>query len=547
VAVTARLPWLLLAAAASYVVVFAVRFGDIVATAMRNADTASGPVIAHLIGEAPAGREVVLGNFPWYTSLWAQQATAWLPAHRTLWEVGPFAVALLTFAVVTVATARVVGRRAALITAAVLVCAAPWTVADLGSWTLHGPSWLAVALAGWVAVWLTGEEAAGAGAAAWPARRVALAAGAGAVIGAGAASDKLVWVAGVAPLVVGVALVAVAGGRGRRGPLTGLLVTLAGVAVAAVATTAIMAAADVRAKSFPVDLASPHRVRHNLDVLFHAVAGLGNGDVFGLPFGAAKVLHLGGIVLTALALSAVAWTAGRLLVAAVRRRGADGDPAAPARVAHVAFWASSSVLLVGSFVATTAPEATYSNRYLVGLLLGVAALLPLVAERTAPARAAVLAGATAFALIGTLSLLRGELTANPSRFPTPALAHRLAAFAQDRGLAIGYASYWDATALTWAADSPTLRVFPVQQCDADHLLCPLTFHRISTWYRPRPHTRTFLLINREQRMSLVTGADPRLGPPVAVDQVGPLTIYTYPYDIAARMAGVTPGAGALQP
>ncbi|MCW2985963.1 MAG: hypothetical protein JWR63_3533, partial [Conexibacter sp.] len=325
--------------------------------------------------------------------------------------------------------------------------------------------------------------------------------------------------------------------------LTGLLVALAGVAVAAVATSVGMAAGDVRAKRFPVHVASPHRVGDNLDVLFRAVAGLGNGDVFGLPFGAAKLLHLAGIVLTALALGAVAWTAARVLADRLRGRG---DPS-PARVAHVAFWATSSVLLVGSFVATTAPEAIYSNRYLVGLLLAVAALLPLVAQRTALARAAVLAGATAFALIGTLSLLRGELTANPARFPTPALAHRLAAFAQARGLAIGYAGYWDAPALTWAADSPTLRVFPVQECDADHALCPLSFHRISTWYRPRPHTRTFLLIDREQRMPLVTGADPRLGRPAAVDQVGPLTIYTYPYDIAARMPGVTRGAGARLP
>ena len=549
-----RIGWLPAVVAAVYVVVFAVRFGDIVGVGMLNGDTASGPMIADLMGEAPGGREVVLGNFPWFTSLWAQVGTAWVPGHRTLWEVGPYLVALVTIGVVAAGAAAVAGRWAAGVVAVVLGCAAPWTVTDVGSWTLHGPGWLIVAVAGWIAVVI------GRGRGRWrPAARGVGLVAAGALIGTGVASDKLMWVAAVVPLAVAVGAVAVgvlAGDR-RRVALIELGAVLATVVVATAGLGAWMDAIGIHAKDYPLQLVSADRVDDNLDILARALAALGNGDITGLPFGAAKLLHLAGIALTLIALAAAAWAVARTLASAVATRRAAGAearsaaghaaPPAPERVVWVGFWALSAVALFGSFAGTTAPEGIYSSRYLVGVLLAVAALLPLAGLASARGRAVLAVGVAAFALIGVGSLLRGEMTQNPGRYPSKATARELAAFAKARGLTVGYAGYWDAADLTWNAGDGPLRVYPVIECSPDHQLCPATFHRISTWYRPRPATRSFFVLDAALRMEKPTGLDPRLGPPAAVDHVGPLSVYTFDYDIAARMGAVDPRRGAVVP
>jgi hypothetical protein len=556
-----RIGWLPAVAAGVYVVVFAVRFGDIVGVGMLNGDTASGPVIADLMGEAPGGREVVLGNFPWFTSLWAQVGTAWVPGHRTLWEVGPYLVALVTIGVVAAGAAAVAGRWAAGVVAVVLGCAAPWTVTDVGSWTLHGPGWLIVAVAAWIAVVVgRGRRRRR------PAVRVVGLVAAGALIGTGVASDKLMWVAAVVPLALAVGAVAVGvlPADRRRIALIELGAVLAAVVVAAAGLGAWMDAIGIHAKDYPLHLVSADRVDDNLDILVRALAALGNGDITGLPFGAAKLLHLAGIALTLLALAAAAWAVARTLAGAVAARRAagteatrrdagpearaavgDAAPPAPERVVWAGFWALSAVALIGSFVGTTAPEGIYSSRYLVGVLLAVAALLPLAVVASARGRAVLAVGVAAFALIGVGSLLRGEMTQNPGRYPSAATARELAAFAKARGLTVGYAGYWDAADLTWNAGDGPLRVYPVIECSPDHQLCPATFHRISTWYRPRPGTRSFLVLDAALRMEKPTGLDPRLGPPAAVDRVGPLTVYTFDYDIAARMGAVDPRRGAV--
>lgn len=529
-------------AAVVYVVVFVVKAAAIVRAGMLNADTASGPVIADLIGEAPAGREVVLGNFAWATSLWAQEAVGWLPGHRTLWEIGPYVVALATFGLVVDATRRVFdGRLALAVTGVVLLCAAPWTGSNLGSWTLHGPAAFAIALGGWAAVWLTAdgarrrEAAESRGAVRAPARAVVVGAVVGVVLGASATSDPLVWIGAVVPLVATLALAGVGPVRARAVALAPIV---AGILAGALVSALAMDATDLTARDYPLSLAAPGDWPDNINILGKALAGLGNGDVFGLPFGAAKLLHLLGLGLTALAVVAVA-------VAVVRLVAATPHAIAPLR-AHVAFWTIASLLLVASFVGSSAPEGIYSNKYLVGVLLGVAAVLPLVAERGRVAARAVLVGVALFALVGVGSLVRGEMTENPARFPGPALAKQLAAFAQARGLSVGYASYWDAMPLTWhAGEDAALRVYPVVECAPEHALCPLSFHRISSWYRPRGAVRTFLVMDPELRLEPLTGVDARLGRPESVDRVGRLTVYTFPYDIAARMGGVRAGFGAV--
>jgi hypothetical protein len=526
-----------IAAGVLYLVVFVVRFGDIVRTGMLNGDTASGPVLAWLAGEAPSDREIVLGNFPWAVSLWTERAIGWLPAHRTLWEVGPYAVAVVTIVLVTAGAARVTRRSLAVsVTGVILLCAGPWTVLDVGSWTLHGPAWLAVALASWVVVWTASER--------WTPRPapVAGAIAIGVAIGANAASDPLTWLGAVVPLAAaGWAAGPHARASGRAGLVLrrpGLAAVVAGIVVGAVATVGAMAIQDLRAADYPLGAAAPYRWRHNVEVLGRSLAGLGNGDVWG-SFGGPAGVHAVGLALTAAAIVAVTWAVARTSPAIASRTGT------PERRAYVVFWATSALSLIASFLGTTAPEWIWSGRYLVGVLLAVAALLALVAERGAAARAVVHAGAAAFACVGIVALAAGEMTANTVGYPEPPLARQLAAFAEQRGMTTGYASYWDAMALTWHGGERGMRVYPVQECAPRHGLCPMGFHRISTWYRPRPRTSTFLVIDPVVKTGPLTGVDPRLGPPASIDRVGPLVVYTFSYDIAARMGGVSPSAGAL--
>ena len=97
-----------------------------------------------------------------------------------------------------------------------------------------------------------------------------------------------------------------------------------------------------------------------------------------------------------------------------------------------------------------------------------------------------------------------------------------------------------AAPLTWESRLK-VQVFPVEPCSAPSGLCTYPWHEISSWYAPRPGTRTFLV------------ADPRYGPVPdrlklgKADEVvtyGEYDVYVYGHDIAsdlgnARAYGVT--------
>src|SRR3954452_16686128 len=72
-------------AAGIYLLVVLLQLGPLLGWAFHNSDAAAGPVIGSLIGDAPANRDVWLGNYPWYESLWFMAATKGLPAHRQIW------------------------------------------------------------------------------------------------------------------------------------------------------------------------------------------------------------------------------------------------------------------------------------------------------------------------------------------------------------------------------------------------------------------------------------------------------------------------------
>jgi hypothetical protein len=191
---------------------------------------------------------------------------------------------------------------------------------------------------------------------------------------------------------------------------------------------------------------------------------------------------------------------------------------------------------------------------LVGAIYAVAALLPLLAAGgnatsrggvrvgdnarsqggvtvggNAFARIVVTAGATIFALSGLVSLLNNEELESGN--PSYSLYNQVAQVAAAEHLTVGYADYWDAAPLIWSTHFK-LRAYPVQDCAPN--LCWSALHMITSWYTPRPAQRTFLLANSAE--PIPAAPMPNLGKPSIVHQIGTITMYVYPYDIASRMA-----------
>ena len=178
---------------------------------------------------------------------------------------------------------------------------------------------------------------------------------------------------------------------------------------------------------------------------------------------------------------------------------------------------------------TTVPVDQTSGRYLVPAGYGLVALVVTAAGAVGPKRLAAAAGCATVCFGAVLGLGRGELQANPSRFPDLGTGRALQSFVRQAHLSYGYAGYWDASALTWETRLK-VRLYPVQACGTT--LCPFQFHQISSFYTPRPGTRPFLLSDPSQPLN--PGPAAALGAPLSTVHIGAATVYVYGYDIAAR-------------
>jgi hypothetical protein len=516
-----------LVALAAYVAVFAARSDAIVRTLYLNADIASGPVVAQSLVSAPGHTEVLLGNYAWFEALGLLSILRVLPAHRFLWEATPFALALAAMGLVAWGTGRAGGRRAALLALAIGAAASPATVADLGTWTVHGLTWVHTALLGWLAVWLARGRS----------RRAALcvAAVVGLVCGPALASDPLLIPGGLLPLWTTTLVLALRRRTERPDVDAGMLLggaslATATAAIGALATVTIAHAENIRgAGTLPIELVRASRLGHNLQVLWESLAVLGNGDVFNVAFGGSTLIHAvcaGLAVVGVVAALCAAWSAFTAASSAVR-------------VAHAAFWGSTMLALLGAFVLSSVPVAAFSGRYLVGVLMGVAALAPLAVRRGRGVLA--IAAVTCFVLVGVMSLVRGEMTANPDRFPSSIDATRVARFAASESAGIGYAGYWDAAPITWASSFAT-HVYPVAVCAQS--LCAYELHRVASWYAPRPGGRSFLVLDRTVRQVSLQRLPPAFGKPVASADIGQLDVYIFDGDIARYFGAPLRGAQA---
>lgn len=529
-------PWAPALVALVYLLALAAQFGQVVAATYLNADAASAPVIGSLAGHGSGA--IVLGNLPWYSTLIFELATRGLPLHRELWEAAPYAMALVSVSLIADALRRVSGRFAAVLAASVLICASPQLLSLLFSLNDHSPTWFTIALLGWWVVVLERVSV--------QTRSRALLLLAGGVLialiaGLNGASDRLLVVGGLLPvLLAGVGVFALARTAAARNAAIAAAATVLLAGAIALLTAHVMHEHDV-SYSGHFAFGESARVQDNLTLWWQGLAFIGNGNFFG------AAIDFTSILAAACALIVLASAVGALRIGWLelyvpsapreQRLEAGRQSARPdaARAAFVAFWLAAGLLLSIAFVFSSSPEDLLSSRYLVGVLYAIVALVALLADRRPHLKTAVVCGAIVYCLGGTIAMARGTATENPSRFPSDAIAGAVAAIAGREHLERGYAGYWDAAPITWAAHL-RVHVYPVYACA--HGICEFDEHTIAGWYRPHPGQRTFLLTDSVQPF---LGAPPAsLGRPTASYPIGQVTMYVYPYDIASRIAPPEP-------
>ncbi len=519
--------WIPLLIGAIYLVLVVVKFSQLVDATNWVSDSSAADVIAQTLGSAPSGRHVVLGQYGWYTTLWFFLITKPLPLHRQIWEAAPYAFALLGAGLVSWASWRVAGRRAAALTAVALVCASPEVLANLFSPTLHASTWFTLSVLAAYLVLVATVPAARGGRGA-----VAGALGIGLVAGANSASDSLAWIAAVGPFALaGLGLWALYRTAPARRVALVVVATTAVTGVVGAVASAIMRAEGFSTTPPPAVFASFDQFVANLKLLFQVVLTLGNGYLFHQHVGAQ-----GALTLACAVIALVAVVVPFVLLRRLLREPAFGDATAPlGRPAFVLFWGLGAGLVALAFVLSTAPVDLTAVRYAVPLLYAAAATAPLLLDRPGWARTLVPAAVSVFALAGVVGLARDRVA--PAPLPVRVAQPELLRFFEREHLTTGYAGYWEASSLTWQSKFK-VNVYPVYECrrPVALTLCPFYFHHISTWYRARRGTRTFLIVDPAQ--PFVAGPpDPAFGRPEQVYRTGPLSVYVYPYDIASRFAG----------
>ena len=503
-------------AALVYAFVLVRRLPEIVGQLTWNSDYVSGMVMAQSIGDAgKSGRAIVIqvGYF------WFDLATLRLPYHVQVWEYAPFAMAMLTLALIAWTTWRLAGRLAAALAASMGLAASPLVLGTQLAQAYHGTTWLGIAL---LAACLCSVLSSRSISRAIIVFSVAVAAGAGFAT----ASDPLLLPAGDAPF----ALVVLAVWWLRREEMTrAKTLVSAGTAAGVAAIAGLMLVADRLAgfaSSFPRGLTHfvpPEHVAGNARQL---VGGL--FEVAGMPHEGSPL----GVVLGLLLVAAVMVPFGWLLM--TRARGMSA-----AMLAVVGFWAVSAAAVGAAFFFSDIPSDFLQNssRYLVSMFYVAAATVPLWAAGSAWRMAAVAAPATLLILANASAV---DHDAGNGAFE-PSFSSSLdapIAFLEQHHLTRGYAAYDIAAPISLKSDFGVI-VYPIGEVfispdDAcGGAVCPFAYNSVSDWYRGDGGP-TFILIDpRLYRLALPP--PPGLDAVMTVYDVGDYRIYVYSDDVASHM------------
>jgi hypothetical protein len=499
---TSALRWLPGLVGAAYVATVSAVGPELVPALHWNTDI-SGPLALaeRLRGDGP----VYIPHFGTWTTYWFLLATRGLPGHVGLWEGLGYAFAVAAAALLGWATARVAGRWAGVTAGAAALLVGPFALRPLMTLVYHVTNPFTAAVLAAYLVLLTRR------------RSLGLAVAIGLLAGTNAASDPLLWVAGIVPFAVAAALLAWL--VKSRAIAARVAVTLGVTVVSAVVTNLVMHALGFRVVGLDLALAPLRELPSNVLHLGRMAALLGGANYSFEPGYPGEPLRAIVAVLTFAAIAAP-------IVAAVKFALRRADPELRA---FSCYWGAASFLLCVAFVVTPnaadlGPPSTY---YLLTLALAGGAGVALLAAGSARARAAV---ALAVAVVGAVNMA-GIAQGRAGGLPPLATYKRpIVELLERNSVTRGYAGYWDAQNLSWQSRMRLL-VAPVTRCTRTQL-CPYNFFTIRSWYVPHA-SPSFLLLDDTYRV--IAGAPPFVRNARDSYRFGPLTLYLFDYDIARHV------------
>ncbi len=505
---------------------------QIIGALYANGDVASAPVIGALIGHAPADRTVLLGQYPWYESLWFMELTHGLPAYRQIWEAAPIAFSAFGYGLLIACAWVCFGRTRGLLVGALLASTSVEMRTVLFTLDFHGALVVhaCVLLAGLVIV-LRAERLAP-----WAIGLLAVLVGCFTALGV--ASDKTMYIAAIVPfLLTGVGMWArstIAAGSGRVRERRLALFTLAVCTVAVVGgelAAAAMRHDRVIAAPYTVSFVSLGHLASNIEIFLSAFASLAGGEFFGASATGTNFLTFVAGVLGFAALAAVArwlWQRAPTLCIAPEEESSRSTAA----TAYIIFWALVLVCLTGGFVLTSTPIDASSARYIACDFVAVAALLPALAPIERGLAHGVLAVAiTLFVGLG-LYFDIDRITGPPNTYPTSKTVAEIERYLLAHGARNGYAPYWDAADVSWGTHLH-IHAYPLERCTLSLGVCPMRLNQISSWYAPTGSHVTFLLTDLTN-LGNVPIPDP-FGTFVTQAVFGNVNVYIYDHDVAGAL------------
>ena len=483
--------------------------------------------------------DINMGNLGHYIVLWYARATEWLPFYRELWEFIPPALWIASVGIVVWAAWRAVGRHAAILTGVLALCVSPFMLFVVFSSSYHPWTLYSSAIGIGLVVFLSLQTQ-------MRARAWIVAVVAALVLGAALASDPLVLLGTIGPLVVAGAGVAIRHPT-RQGRMIGLAAAV--VAIGAVAISAVVTWI-MEASGFVTDPRAERWIEAHL--FFSQVGGfleeslwMLNGYFFGQTLSIKSALAFATAIGAIIALIAPFILLRRRL----REAQATDTPLELARSAYIFFWPATMAIVALGAIASDENVADGGARYILPVLLAGAATVPLLA-RSITARYVVIAGVSVYAAVGVADIdVRGQEVPGVDRSEDLQVsadrsaieANELISIADKEDAHVGYAGYWEAAGPSWSTKMQ-VKVFPVDPwCEAgDGVPCPISFNVNGGWYVPRPGIRTFLIGPKPGDPDAPEGAGPyeppaALGPPLSTHRlVNGAHLYVYPYDIAER-------------
>jgi hypothetical protein len=523
-------PWLPLAIGVLSALAVLVRLPRIIAALYANGDAASAPVIGSLLSAAPAGRTVLLGQYPWYESFWMMQLTRSLPGHREIWEAVPIVLTAVAYALLVGTTWWCFGRTRALLLAALLLSTTAQLRTVLFTLNFHGAVVVhaCVLIASLVFV-LANERLSG-----WALMGLTMLVGGFTALGV--ASDQIMFIGAILPLLLtaGVLWARHPGHRERRAALYAV-----GVCAIAVLGGELAAAAMRHDKIVPAPFqlvfVPVGRLAGNLEIFASAFTNLAGGNFLGANAtrGGYVKLACGLLAVSALAM-AVAWVWRRLPT--LRAPAPEESGREAARTAYILFWSLLLACLTAGFLLTSTPVDANSDRYVAADLVAVAALLTCLAPvRRTITHGVLVLGITVFSALTLYSNI-AHPTGDPIGFPTGRTVGEVERYLLEHHATRGYAPYWDAADISWATHL-RIQAYPLQTCSTPLGVCPMGLHQISSWYQPSGASATFLLTDLSQ-VGNVPLPDP-FGAPVAQAVFGSVIVYIFNHDVATALQ--TPG------